>query len=135
MVDIPDFRSAIREAARVLEPGGHFLIANLSFVTASPDQMHFPQITGWVRDEHGKRIYRPVDNYIQERYQVFEWGGMKIRNWHRPLSAYMKAYLEAGLALRDFLEPAPATDEYRDDPRLEDWYRVPEFTVMRWQKP
>ena len=56
-------------------------------------------------------------------------------NWHRPLSAYMQAYLSENLILRHFLEPVPPDDSLRHNPRFEDWYRIPEFTVMRWQKP
>jgi SAM-dependent methyltransferase len=135
LVDIPDFRAAIAEAARCLRPGGYFLVANLSFVTAIPDSLEFKQITGWVRDEAGNRLYRAVDDYIFERPLVFEWRGTKVRNWHRPLGAYMQAFLTSGLLLRDFLEPKPVDDSLRSDPRFEDWYRVPEFLVMRWQKP
>lgn len=125
MMDFPDFRAAISESARVLKPGGACVVANLSFVTASD---------GWQRDEAGNRLYRRLDRYTEERSQVYEWAGIKIRNWHRPLSWYMSAYLEAGLVLREFLEPVPPDDSLRSDPRLEDWYRVPEFTVMRWEK-
>ena len=66
---------------------------------------------------------------------ILEWSGMRIRNWHRPLSAYLDAYLGAGLMLRRFLEPVPEDLSLRDDPRFEDWFRVPNFDVMLWQKP
>jgi SAM-dependent methyltransferase len=135
LVDIPDFRAAIAEAARCLRPGGHFLLANLSFVTAIPDSLEYKEITGWIRDAAGNRMYRAVDDYIFERPLVFEWRGTKVRNWHRPLSAYMQAFLSSGFLLRDFLEPKPNDDSLRADPRFEDWYRVPEFLVMLWQKP
>jgi SAM-dependent methyltransferase len=125
LVDIPDFRAAIAETARVLKPGGRLLVANLGFVTASD---------GWLKDEHGQRLYHRVDRYLEERSQVYEWGGgIRIRNWHRPLSAYMDAYLSAGLTLRRFIEPVPADDSYRANPETEDWYRVPDFTVMLWE--
>jgi ubiquinone/menaquinone biosynthesis C-methylase UbiE len=133
MVDFPDFRAAIRESARVLRPGGEFLIANLHFPTAAPDPSVLPQ-AGWIRDAEGRRLYRPIDNYMQERSQVYSWTGITIRNWHRPLSAYMQAYLDSGLQLREFIEPVPPDDSLRDDPQLEDWYRVPEFLVLKWQK-
>jgi hypothetical protein len=47
----------------------------------------------------------------------------------------MEAYLQAGLTLRAFREPVPEDQSLRDDPRFEDWYRVPLFNVMLWEKP
>jgi hypothetical protein len=47
----------------------------------------------------------------------------------------MEAFLGSGFVLRRFLEPMPADDSLRDDPYFEDWYRVPNFTVMLWEKP
>jgi SAM-dependent methyltransferase len=128
LVDTPDYRGAIAEAARILKPGGRFLIANLGFVSASPE-------LGWARDDEGNRLYQRIDNYAGEHAHVLSWAGISILNWHRPLSYYMTALLESGLQLRAFEEPVPADDSLRADPRYEDWYRVPLFYVMLWQKP
>jgi SAM-dependent methyltransferase len=128
LVDTPDYQGGIAEAERVLKPDGRFLIANLGFVSASPE-------LGWARDEEGKRLYHRIDNYAGEHPAVLAWAGIEIVNWHRPLSYYMTALLDAGLQLRAFEEPVPPDDSLRDDPRYEDWYRVPPFYVMVWQKP
>lgn len=126
LIDVPDYRAAIAEMARILRPGGRLVVANLSFMSAS---------TGWVRDADGKRLHYPMDNYLEERPLRLSWSGIDIVNWHRPLSYYMTAFLGAGLVLRDFLEPIPADGSLRDDPYYEDWFRLPNFVVMRWEKP
>jgi SAM-dependent methyltransferase len=125
LVDIKDYRGAIAEMARVLRPGGRIVVANLGFVTSS---------LGWLRDDEGRRLHHRVDRYAEEWPQTFEWLGVRIVNWHRPLSAYMQAYLGAGLTLREFLEPVPEDGSMRDDADYEDWYRVPYFTVMLWTR-
>jgi ubiquinone/menaquinone biosynthesis C-methylase UbiE len=136
LVDIPDYRGAIAESGRVLRDGGTFVAANLGFPTASATFTTMPSgsTTGWVRDDAGKRLYYTIDRYAEEREMWFEWAGIRIKNHHRPLSNYMRAYIEAGLILRDFEEPIPESDAYRDDPDMEDWFRLPLFTAMRWQK-
>lgn len=60
-----------------------------------------------------------------------EWRGIRIQNWHRPLSTYMSLLLGHGLTLRHFAEPAP----YGGEPDKADRYRrVPYFLIMEWQK-
>jgi SAM-dependent methyltransferase len=126
LIDIPDFRAAIAEMRRVLRPGGSLLIANLTgFTSACADR-------GWVKDDKGGYLHFPVDNYLSEFPFWFNWSGRRIENWHRPLSAYMSAFLEAGLILKFFAEPEPRSGEaiHRERAR-----RVPWFVVMEWQRP
>lgn len=124
LIDITDFRAAIQEMARVLAPGGTLLVANLSgFVTAA---------TGWTKTDKGKRVHSPMDRYLEERALDSEWDGIKIINHHRPLSAYMQAFLGAGLELVHFDEP-PALGG--DPDRLERYTRVPWFVIMEWRSP
>ena len=126
LVDIPDFRTAIREMTRVLKPGGTLLIANLTgFTSAGAEQ-------GWVKDEGGRRLHFPVDRYLDEFPFWFEWAGIRIENWHRPLSAYMAAFLENGLNLTFFAEPEPVSGE---PIRQANFRRVPWFVVMEWRRP
>lgn len=87
------------------------------------------------RDAEGRRLYQKIDRYAEEWSTTYEWAGIKIVNWHRPLSAYMAAYLGAGLTLEEFLEPLPEDDSPRGEAWAEDWYRVPLFNVMAWRKP
>jgi ubiquinone/menaquinone biosynthesis C-methylase UbiE len=125
LIDITDFRSAGREAARVLKPGGRFLLANISNLASSSESP--------VYDEEGRFLHYAIDHYLEERALTLEFGGVRIRNWHRPLSAYMDAYLGAGFSLRRYIEPRP-DESLRGDPRFESWFRVPTFDAMVWQK-
>lgn len=126
LIDVANIVSAISEMARCLRPGGRLVVSNVSFMSAG---------NGWVRDANGRRLHYPIDRYFEERAVELEWQGIRVVNWHRPLEAYMRAFLDADLVLRDFIEPFPPDDSLRDDPRYEDWYRAPNFVAMCWQKP
>ena len=39
-----------------------------------------------------------------------------------------------GSSWRRYLEPAPEDESLRDQGYFEDWFRVPIFDVMPWQK-
>jgi SAM-dependent methyltransferase len=125
LIDITDAGHAIAEMARVLCPGGSLLIANLnSFSTASLPAVRTPRGT----------MAPPfvIDHYLEERAEWVGWRGIRIRNWHRPLSTYMSLLLGQGLLLRHFAEPEPQGG----DPAMAERYRrVPYFLVMEWQKP
>ena len=126
LIDIADFRVALREMSRVLKPAGCLLIANLtSFTSACASQ-------GWIKDQEGRRLYYHVDHYLDEFPSWVEWAGIRIENWHRPLAAYMAALLDNGLQLAFFAEPEPASGE----PSRQALYRrAPWFLVMEWRRP
>jgi SAM-dependent methyltransferase len=120
LIDIPDLATALARMCAVVRPGGTLLIANLtSFNTAAmPD--------GWKNDRFC------IDHYMDERPVWIEWRGIRIQNWHRPLSTHMRLLLDLGLQLRHFDEPMPTSE---DAAKLALYRRAPFFHIMEWQKP
>ena len=124
LIDIPDVAMAICEMARVLRPGGALLIANLtSFNTAGMEH-------GWSVDANGEPSFR-MGRYLEQRAAWVGWRGIRIRNWHRPLSAYMSLLLEQGLELRHFAEPEPTGG---DAAKADRYRRAPYYLIMEWRK-
>ena len=125
LIDMPDLGAAIAKMVAALRPGGTLLIANLtSFNTAG-------QPDGWTRDGEGISRF-PIDHYMDERPIWLSWRGIRIQNWHRPLSTYMTLLLDHGLLLRLFVEPEPVGG---DPAKIASHRRVPYFHIMEWQKP
>jgi SAM-dependent methyltransferase len=129
MIDIPDFRAAIGQMARVLAPGGVLLVANLTpLQTAAMGR-------GWRAEDGGgpeDGMVFALDRYLEEWPEWVEWRGIRIVNWHRPLSAYIQAYLAAGLTLVSYEDLRPAEGYPEEAARLYD--RAPWFDLMEWRK-
>jgi SAM-dependent methyltransferase len=131
LIDIPDYTAAISEMARVTRPGGHVLVSNLQ-PNATARHREAPETDGgWIYDGDEPR-YFALDDALQERSFWAEWSGIRIKQYHRPLSAYMQAFLAAGLTLTSFSEPPfiGGTDALRDR-----YNRMPWFHMMLWRKP
>lgn len=125
LIDIDGIDAAIPEMARVLQPGGSLLIANLTgFNTAG-------QTLGWSDKASGAGGFA-MDHYMEERADWIAWRGIRVKNWHRPMSRYMTLLLDAGLELVHFNEPSPTGG---DPVRVARYRRAPNFLVMEWRKP
>ncbi len=122
LVDIQDYVKAIQEMRRVLKPGGRIVVVTVSNLASPSD--------GWIKDQSGKRLYRAVDRYMEEFSLELSWSGIEIINFHRPLSAILKAFFDCGLVMDGFLEPLPD----QDSPEYADEFRAPNFQMMsfRW---
>jgi SAM-dependent methyltransferase len=125
LIDIEHLQPAIANMVAALRPGGTLLLANLtSFNTAG-----LPR--SWITWADGQRRFC-IDHYLEEKAHWSVWRGMRIRNWHRPLSTYMAAFLAHGLVLTHFAEPEP---QGGDPVKAQQYRRVPYFHIMEWQKP
>ena len=122
IIDIEDLAAAAKEIRRVVRPGGKVVVASISNMASTTDS--------WVKDEYGKKSYRKIDRYMEHFAMDLEWRGIRIRNYHRPLSFVLGLFLENGFLLSRFLEPLPA----EEDPHYKDEFRVPTFQIFTLTK-
>ena len=127
LVDLQDFRSAIKAAYGVLRPGGRFVVCNIH-----PMRSSVPG--GWIKQGDTKLFY-PVDNYTDEGPREFNWFGRTFVNMHYALSSYISAFLDAGFTLRALHEPVPSAEELAVNPNFDDEFRCPNFIIYVLDKP
>lgn len=122
LMDIEDMSSAVREAGRVLRPGGTFSVS----VT------HPLNDVGRFTDDSTFVIEHP---YLEPVHfeDTFERNGLTITfaGWNHPLQDYADAIEAAGLHITRLREPAP--DGTEDSYAL--WKRIPMFLQLRAVKP
>ena len=129
LVDLLDYRRSIREAYRVLRPGGKFVVCNVH-----PMRTASKSIVGWIRDSSGKLFY-PLDNYAEEGPREFKWWGGPFINMHRTISSYVSAFLDVGFVLEALQEPIPSDEQLVENPKFDDELRVPNFIIYVLKKP
>lgn len=116
-IDIADLESASREIGRVLKPAGELIVVSLSNFASATE--------GWIKGPGGRKLYRKVDRYMEHFGIDVEWRGIRIRNYHRPLSYILGLFLERGFVLTRFLEPLPPSE----DRNYADEFRAPNFQI------
>jgi len=113
---IDEVDAALSEAARVLAPGGRFLLLLNHPLLQTPG-------SGWIDDQiiEPPEQYWRIGPYLPEAESIEEvQKGVFIRFLHRPLSRYLNSAFAAGLTLVAMHEPAPPAGflaqaaEYRD---------------------
>ena len=129
LVDLLDYQRSIREAYRILRPGGRFVVCNVH-----PMRTASINISGWIRD-HRRKLFYPLDNYAEEGPREFMWWGKPFINMHRMVSSYVSAFLDAGFALEGLHEPIPSDEQLVENPKFDDELRVPNFVIYMLKKP
>jgi len=95
------FETAIDEVARVLEPGGRFILLLCHPLLQAPG-------SAWIDDRILGEMYWRVGAYLADERRFDEVApGVDLLFVHRPLSRYVHAMGRAGLLIDDMVEEPP----------------------------
>ena len=124
LMDVEDMAATVREAARVLDPGGRFCLS----VT------HPLADAGTFASEHAEAEFTIGGSYLERNRfdgtDEREGLTMTFRGWTYPLEDYADALERASLLIEAVREPkpVPVTAYY------ERWMRIPMFLQIRARK-
>jgi len=121
LMDFEDMAGAVREAARVLVPGGRFCIC----------VRHPMSDSGSFDSVEPESTFCIPDSYLAQRrtHDTCARDGLSMifHSWHRPLADYAQALESAGFLIEKLREPAAPQEASSSRPAYQQWQRVPMF--------
>lgn len=125
---VEDLALVVGKVWDCLAPGGHFIFScEHPVFTAEGSQE-------WYADEAGTPIHWPVDRYFDEGRRTAHFLGCDVVKYHRTLTSYVEALLQAGFTLRALVEPRP-DPRLMDVPGMSDELRRPMMLILSACKP
>jgi 2-polyprenyl-3-methyl-5-hydroxy-6-metoxy-1,4-benzoquinol methylase len=137
ILDVDDFETAMREIARVLKCGGRFMFSTVHPCFYPPDSSWEPRKPGTIPVFDKDKLYRKVDNYFparEVRFRMWPTAPAETVNYHRPISVYARACRDAGLLIRDIIEPVPDEEVLAERDYLREYVRAPGMILFECLK-
>lgn len=142
LMDMSDPRAALKEAARILHPGGFFQFSIVHPCFSPPHR----QV---VRDQRGQVKHIEVGRYFESTNgNVNEWmftnlpalerqrvEPFRTPMFHRTLSSWVDLICEAGFIIEKLGEPMATAEQATAEPAIADTRVAPLFLHMRVRKP
>ncbi|MFN0014045.1 MAG: class I SAM-dependent methyltransferase [Saprospiraceae bacterium] len=142
LMDIPDAGLAIREAFRVVKPGGFFQFSITHPCFDTPHRKNLRAETGltyaievgdYYKNLNGRIvqewIFGAAPDHLKAAYQKF-----KVPLFNQTLTQWFEAIRAAGFVLEHLYEPYPSDDVVRRYPSLQDAQVVGYFLHFRCRK-
>ena len=140
-MDIGETKQVIKEAWRILKPGGflQFSISHPCFSTPKWD---------WIWDEHKRPVALKCGDYFRElNGEISEWifgatpdnlkkttPKFKIPVFTRTLSKWLNLLIDTGFVLEEFAEPKADNEALKKYPSLADTQIIAYFLIIRCRK-
>ncbi len=142
LMDMPEPARALREACRVLRPGGFLQFSILHPCFVPPHRKVLREADGSVRAIEVGGYFDAVDGEIEtwwfstlpedERQRIEPF---RVPRFHRTLSAWVELITQAGLVIEQFGEPCASPALTAAEPVVADTCVAPLFLHIRTRKP
>lgn len=125
---VKDYAGVVDRIFHALKGGGRFVFSvEHPMCTANP--------AGWVRDEDGRPLHWPVDNYRLEGIRKTHWFVDGVIKYHRTVETYVNTLIGVGFQLEHLGEPEPTREALVARPILQAECRRPPFLFLAAVRP
>jgi len=142
LMDIENYREAIRETARVLKKNGRFIFSIVHPCFEWDDVTASGQHIGEWKYGEGKRssarrpLHYEITRYFGQLKLISSWDMKRLKRpfvttaFHRTLTDYVQALFASGLLVRRLVEPRPTKKGISEHPNLRKHTRIPQSIII-----